>query len=164
MNVLCAIGTQGGSEIVSRVFEVIGSRHDLHLLHVIDTGPRHTMQEYLYGPGGLHRSRPPGHERPIDAAEQAAANAVINEARAAAERAGFTVHSDVQQGRPEQVISRAAHLLGCQLIAIQSSEGMQGRPQIGPESVGHTARFVLDHAPCNVLLLREPLSRSDANE
>jgi hypothetical protein len=28
-----------------------------------------------------------------------------------------------------------------------------------PKSVGHTARFVLDHAPCPVLLVR-PLNRS----
>jgi nucleotide-binding universal stress UspA family protein len=43
----------------------------------------------------------------------------------------------------------------CQLIAIQASQGTQGRPHIGPESVGHIARFVLDHAPCDVLLLRQ---------
>jgi nucleotide-binding universal stress UspA family protein len=29
-----------------------------------------------------------------------------------------------------------------------------GRPATGPPAVGRTARFVLDHAPCPVLLLR----------
>ncbi|GAC1656538.1 MAG: hypothetical protein NVS4B12_29030 [Ktedonobacteraceae bacterium] len=29
-----------------------------------------------------------------------------------------------------------------------------GGPIIGPKSVGHIARFVVDHAPCPVLLVR----------
>lgn len=29
-----------------------------------------------------------------------------------------------------------------------------GGPALGPKSLGHVARFVLDHAPCPVLLLR----------
>jgi hypothetical protein len=29
-----------------------------------------------------------------------------------------------------------------------------GKPAIDPKSVGHVARFVLDHAPCPVLLSR----------
>jgi len=28
---------------------------------------------------------------------------------------------------------------------------------LGPKSVGHVARFVLDHAPCPVLLIRLPV-------
>jgi nucleotide-binding universal stress UspA family protein len=157
MHVLCAIGKQGGSEMIERVFEIIGSQHDLHLLHVIDAGPRHTMQEFLYGPGQLHRTPSPERAMPLDAAEQAVGETVIDEARQKATQIGFRVQAEVQRGRPEQIIARAAHLWGCQLIAIQAREGIEGRPQIGPESVGHTARFVLDHAPCDVLFLREPL-------
>lgn len=157
MHVLCAIGKQGGSEMIHRVLEVIGPRHDLHLLHVIDAGPRHTMQEFLYGSGQLHRTPPPERAMPLDAAEQATGEAIMDEARREAEQAGFRVQTEVQRGRPEQLIARAAHLWGCQMIAIRASEGAEGRPQIGPESVGHTARFVLDHAPCDVLLLRESL-------
>ena len=171
MKVLCAIGMQGGPEIILRVREVIGVQHELYLLHVIDTGPRHTLEEYLHGPGllrhpplpphepgPLHRPPPPpppGRERPIDEAEQAAGRAALEEASQEAERAGFHIQTDIQRGRPEQVIVQMAQSWGCQLIAIQASEGTQGRPQIGPESVGHIARFVLDHAPCDVLLLRK---------
>jgi nucleotide-binding universal stress UspA family protein len=60
----------------------------------------------------------------------------------------------VVRGKPEQVIVQVAQEQRCGLIAIQASEGAAGRPQLGPRSVGHTARFVLDHAPCDVLLLR----------
>jgi nucleotide-binding universal stress UspA family protein len=170
MNVLCAIGLQGGQEVISRVLGVIGAQHDLYLLHVIDIGPRHTLEEYLHGPGSLRHTPPPppspgpihhppppppGRERPIDEAELAAGDAALEEARQEAERASFRFQTELLRGRPEQVIVQMAQTWDCQLIAIQASQGTQGRPHIGLESVGHIARFVLDHAPCDVLLLRE---------
>jgi nucleotide-binding universal stress UspA family protein len=162
MQVLCAIGKQDGAEMIRRTREVIGSEHELHLLHVLDSGPRRTMQEYLFGPGQLRRTPPAELITSLDAAEQAAAEAALEEARQAAEQAGFRVQTEIQPeiepGKPEQIIVRAAHLWGCQLIVIRASEGLEGRPLIGPQSVGHTARFVLDHAPCDVLFLREPVT------
>ena len=157
MNVLCAIGLRDGPEVVRRVLGVTGAQHNLYLLHVIDTGPRRALEEYLHGPGMLHRppAALPGHERPIDEAELAAGNAALEETRQEAERAGFRFQTELQHGKPEQVIVKMAQTWTCQLIVIQSSQGTQGRPQIGPESVGHIARFVLDHAPCDVLLLRQ---------
>jgi nucleotide-binding universal stress UspA family protein len=155
MRVLCAVGIQNGAEMIRRVLSVIGPQHDLYLLHVIDTGPRRMLDEYLRGPGGTRRPPSAQGTNPIDAAEQAAGDAALEEARREAEKAGFQVQTAIERGRPEQMIVQAAAEHGCRLVAIQASEGTQGRPHIGPESVGHTARFVLDHAPCDVLLLRE---------
>jgi nucleotide-binding universal stress UspA family protein len=160
---------QGGTEIIRRLVELIGPQHELYLLNVIDSGPRNTLEDYLHGPRLLRRPPPPPppppapgrpppppeREQPIDAAERAAGKTTLEEARQEAERAGFQIHIEIQRGRPEQVIVQLARKWSCQLIAIRSSEGTQGRPRLGPESVGHTARFVLDHAPCDVLLLRE---------
>ncbi|MFN8474839.1 MAG: universal stress protein [Anaerolineae bacterium] len=61
----------------------------------------------------------------------------------------------VERGKPEQVIVRVAQEGGVALIAIRAREGTAGHPRLGPASVGHTTRFVLDHAPCDVLLLRD---------
>jgi nucleotide-binding universal stress UspA family protein len=166
MKVMCAIGMQGGTEIIRRLVELIGPRHELYLLNVIDNGPRNTLEDYLHGPRLLRHPLPPPptpgrpslhpeHAQPIDEAEQAAGKTTLEEARQEAERAGFQIHTEIQKGKPEQVIVQLAQKWGCQLIAIRGSEGTEGRPRIGPESVGHTARFILDHAPCNVLLLRE---------
>ena len=165
MKILCAIGIQGGAELVKRVADVAAAGPELVLLHVIDSGPRRTLEEMLRGPGGLRRMPPrppappppPGHEeaRPLDAAEQAAGEAILDEARQAAAQAGLTAQAVLQKGRPEQLIVQVAREQGCRLVAIQASEGAQGRPALGPESVGHVARFVLDHAPCDVLLIRE---------
>jgi nucleotide-binding universal stress UspA family protein len=171
MKILCAVGMQGGAELIHRVLAVTGPEPELYLLHVIDSGPRRMLDEYLRRPG-LRRPPPPppapggpsgtppappipANASPIDAAEQAAGEAALEEARQAAEQAGLHVQTGLQKGRPEQEIVQMARTWGCQLIAIQASAGGQGRPHIGPESVGHVARFVLDHAPCDVLLLRE---------
>jgi hypothetical protein len=39
------------------------------------------------------------------------------------------------------------------LIAIRA--GGRDQPPVGPKSLGPTARFISDHGPCPVLLLRE---------
>jgi len=170
MKILCAIGIRGGSQLVQRVLEVTGPAHELHLLHVIDVGPRHTLEHLLHGPRhrspapppplgqppppGRHPPPPPEHERRISEAEESSAAAALEEARLEAERAGFRCHLHSASGRPEQLVVATAEQLGCQLIVIRASEGGEGTPRLGPASVGHTARFVLDHAPCDVLLVR----------
>ena len=60
-------------------------------------------------------------------------------------------------GRPEREIVQAALEWRADVIVICSRSEPEGAPPLGPKSVGHVARFVLDHAPCPVLLLR-PLS------
>jgi hypothetical protein len=40
------------------------------------------------------------------------------------------------------------------LIALRLNEFGERRPATGPGSVGHTARYVLDHAASDVLLIR----------
>jgi hypothetical protein len=39
-------------------------------------------------------------------------------------------------------------------LALRAARGGLRSPVAGPESVGHVARYVLDHAPYGVLLLR----------
>ena len=59
MKIMCAIGMQGGTEIVRRLVELIGPQHELYLLDVIDSGPRNTLEDYLHGPRLLRRPPPP---------------------------------------------------------------------------------------------------------
>jgi nucleotide-binding universal stress UspA family protein len=166
MNVLCAVGIRGGAELVRRLGEVAGTGHELHLLHVTDVGPRHLLDHLRHGPerppappahpAGRPAPPPPAREQRLGEAEEAAAAAALGEARAEAERAGFRCQVHAVRGRPEQEVVALAAQLGCRLVAIRASEGAAGMPRLGPGSVGHTARFVLDHAPCDVLLVRAP--------
>jgi nucleotide-binding universal stress UspA family protein len=154
MRVLCAIGQRGGAAIIERVAAVVGGSPELLLLEVIDTGPRHGL-ERLIGP--LRHGPLGGHEREdaLTAAEDNASRAALGEAEEAARAAGLHLRALVERGRPEQIIVRVAEDEGVSLIAIEAHEGAEGHPSVGPASVGHTARFVLDHAPCDVLLLRQ---------
>ncbi len=158
MRVICAIGQRGGPELVNRLSGIVGDKTECLLLHVIDTGPRHDLEEYLRGP--LHR-RPdhgePPHEAALKAAEETAGRAAVEEAVIAAQHAGMQAEASVKEGRPEEIIVQTAKDARAELIVIWAGEGAAGHPHIGPASVGHTARFVIDHAPCDVLLLRGPL-------
>jgi nucleotide-binding universal stress UspA family protein len=90
-------------------------------------------------------------------AEEAPGQATLAEAVVAARDAGAQVTSLVtrlERGRPEQVIVAQARELGADLIALRPREHPESIPPIGPPSIGHTARYVVDHAPCPVLLLR----------
>jgi hypothetical protein len=54
---------------------------------------------------------------------------------------------------PEAVVALAQRT-GVGLIALRLNKFGEWRPGIGPGSVRHTVRFALDHAPCDVLLIR----------
>jgi len=154
MRILCAVGQNDGPQIIERLASLLGNQHELYLLHVLDSGPRLGLEGYLRGPGPRRRALAPDQAQSLDAAEQDAGQASLDEALQAAQAAGFSAKGEIQRGKPEQIIVQTALAWKSQLIAIRASEGSQGRPQIGPASVGHTARFVLDHASCDVLFLR----------
>ena len=156
MRIICAIGRRGGPELIGRLAEIVGGHAECLILHVIDKGPRHDLEDFLRGP--LHR-RPdhgsPPHEMALDEAEETAGRAAVDEALAAARQAGLKAEASVRAGNPERTVVEFASEMQADLIAISGSEGAEGHPHMGPVSVGHTARFVIDHAPCDVLLLRE---------
>lgn len=155
MKILCAIGTRGGAALVRHVAPVTAAvGAELLLVQVIDTGPRREL-EHLPGPllrrgphGGLERTQA------MDAAETAAGERTLAEALAAAQAGGIAARTQLDRGRPEQVIIALARETGADLIVVGARESPEHHPPLGPGSVGHTARFVLDHAPCDVLLVR----------
>ncbi len=153
-NVVCAIGRQKNQEMIRRIKDVLGSGVQLYLLHVIDTGPRRELEEFLRRPGMRGR---PDYNQKLDSAEDAASRAIAEDAARAASEAGFSAQVEILKGHPEQLIVQFASQVGAEIIVIRANEGAEGHPRIGPASVGHIARFVLDHAPCDVLLLREAL-------
>ncbi len=153
MLIVCAIGRRGGVELVRYVVSLAGSQPQVLLLHVIDTGPRHELEQW----GGPLRHGPhggPGRARELTEAEDSGGNAALAEALTAAEAAGLHATTRLERGKPEQVIVQVASTVKAELIVIDARDYPTEHPPHGPASVGHTARFVLDHAPCNVLLVR----------
>jgi nucleotide-binding universal stress UspA family protein len=115
---------------------------ELTLLHV---SPREVEELAERGPGRLLGRRPPPHPGPplrVIAAEEA--EALLARAR---ERLGRPAQLEIRRGRVErEVVSASA---GADLLIL----ARDGKPRLGPPSFGPRARFVVDHAPCPVLVL-----------
>lgn len=155
MRILCCLdGTNG--EAIARAASMLAASepHVYGLLYVIDTDPRkemeRTRERFLRRPSG-----PPGPRREqMRQAEQFSAQDILNEGL----RYLPGAETLRREGRPEREIVNcaAAWLADVILILPRADYGEKSAP--GPKSVGHVARFVLDHAPCPVLLAR-PLAR-----
>lgn len=124
------------------------------LLYVTDTEPRReierTRERFLRRP-----TEPPGpRQYQMRQAEQASAQDILDEGLRALPGAEIIQ----REGRPEREIVNCAAQWQADVILILPRANYGERPTIGPKSVGHVARFVLDHAPCPVFLAR-PLAR-----
>jgi nucleotide-binding universal stress UspA family protein len=97
--------------------------------------------------GLLGRRHRPAHEppAPLRAISDEAAQALLAEAR---ERFGRDADVEGRRGRVEREVVAAAQGMD---ILVLARDGDHAR--LGPHSLGPPARFVVDHAPCRVLLV-----------
>jgi nucleotide-binding universal stress UspA family protein len=152
MRILVAIAERGGPELLAELDQVLSVRGiELVLAHVIDTGARGETE--LARGHLLPRPIPPHRLRAIGEAERQAAGAVLNEATEAAQALGAAAETVVAEGEPGRVVASLATERECMLVVVGARVNRQDQ-QKGPHSVGHTARFVFDHSPCPVLLMR----------
>jgi nucleotide-binding universal stress UspA family protein len=119
------------------------------ILYVIDTGPRHEMEHTRER--FLRPHHPPApREHRMREAEQGSARDILDEGRQSFPNA----ETLQREGRPEREIVNMAAEWQADLLMVCPRAEYGGKPALGPKSVGHVARFVLDHAPCPVLLVR----------
>jgi nucleotide-binding universal stress UspA family protein len=119
------------------------------LLYVIDSGPRGDIErtrERLFRPHHLPTPR----EEQMRQAEITTAQDILQEGL----RYFAQAETLQREGRPEREIVQCAVEWHADLILICPRSPEFAGPPSGPKSVGHVARFVLDHAPCPVLLVR----------
>ena len=152
MRVLCCLDGQNIEQIRGAVSTFLSTEAlTLGLLYVVDSGPQADM--------GRQRERflrardftGPRLEQ-MRQAEQDAAQAILEEGKRYFNKA----ETLQRKGRSEREIVNCAAEWGADLIVL-CPRSSQDRG-LGPRSVGHVARFVLDHGPCPVLLVR-PLAR-----
>jgi nucleotide-binding universal stress UspA family protein len=113
---------------------------EVTLLHVTDAGAVDAAQgafTALLGRGGTG----PGAQ--LEAMTEAAATEVLE---AAAARLARPARQLRRRGRPEREVVQEAGGAALLILARQGAEA-------GPRSLGKAARFVVDHAPCPVLLV-----------
>ncbi|MFE9450963.1 universal stress protein [Streptomyces sp. NPDC006739] len=123
------------------------------LLHVSEPG----VPGLAHGAfaGLLGRGRPRGHRPaegwgrdPGDRLEDLGVTSAAELLRAAAERLGRPCSRLERTGRVEREVVAAAEGAGLLVLARDGD-----RSRLGPHSLGPPSRFVVDHAPCPVLLV-----------
>ncbi|MDQ6791680.1 MAG: universal stress protein [Candidatus Dormibacteraeota bacterium] len=156
MRILVGVAEHGAPQLLAELDRLVSLLDtDLVLVHVIDNGARGEM--------GLARGRllprpiPKDRLRAIGEAERRAAELALEEAATAAKSLAARPDTLAAEGEPGRVVSRLAEERSCDLVASAARADLRNeRP--GPRSVGHTARFVLDHSPRPVLLLHGPVA------
>jgi nucleotide-binding universal stress UspA family protein len=126
--------------------EIIPRDAQVTLLHVTPSDVGEATDAAAAGLlGRALRARRPG--RPFDIATDEAATAILQAAATRFGRQGTAlVH---RRGRVErEVIGAVAHDADLLVVARDGD-----RSRLGPHSLGHVTRFVVDHAPCPVLLV-----------
>lgn len=125
-------------------------RAELLLVSVRGPGPRAGLDLVRHRPGG-HRL-PPHRERELVEAERSGGASALAEAESRARALVATVKSMQLAGEPGRAVCDMAAREQVDVIVIRA--GGRDQPHLGPKSLGPTARFVTDHSPCPVLLLR----------
>ena len=121
---------------------------EVEIHHVIDEVPaRELEQRFMRHPG---HPPPPGYDARARAAETRGSDAILDDARRAL---GIAAATSVGRGRPEWEIVRRAGETDASLVVVGCRPGELTTPP-EPHSLGHVARFVVDHAPCPVMLVR----------
>ncbi len=155
MRLLCCLDGSNTERISHAVTAFLPSEQlTIGLLYVIDSGPHEDI--------GLQRERflrphklGPARREQMRAAEQSSAQEILDEGL----RYFPGAETIRREGRPEREIVNFAAEWNADLIVICPRSPQSDGPTLGPRSVGHVARFVLDHAPCAVLLVRAPVKK-----
>jgi nucleotide-binding universal stress UspA family protein len=155
MHILCCLDGTNIEQISGAVSAFLrADQLTIGLLYVTDSGPHTEMERQRERFLRPRRPSGPLSER-MRQAEVAAAQDILQEGLR------YLSGAEIMQreGRPEREIVQCAFEWQADLIVICPRSPLHGGPALGPKSVGHVARFVLDHAPCPVMLVR-PLSRA----
>ncbi len=123
--------------------------------HIVDARGRRDLSFLrggITGAGPLSRSQ----QQIIDEATAEHTRAVLDAAEASLRTRGLAPEPpQIRVGEPGREICAVAAAVRADLVVLFASR--RARAVSGPGSVGHTARFVLDHASCTVLLVRGPM-------
>jgi nucleotide-binding universal stress UspA family protein len=127
--------------------ELLSDDAELTLLHVADADAEAAASAPAEGLLGRRHPHPrPGHT--FEAVSEQAAGELL---QAAAARLGRPAATEARRGRLEREVTEAAQGYDVLLVARDVE-----RAHPGPKSLAPPTRFVVDHAPCAVILVWPP--------
>jgi nucleotide-binding universal stress UspA family protein len=157
--ILVALAGTEDPALVAQVAQLVdaeGSAIELTLLHVEETGPRELAAHGLplrSGPWPA-RSGAAIEQRLAEADDLRAAGLLETwHERFAAALPTAEIADLAARGRPEQEIVAAAERLAADVLVL-CPRPRTGPTEAGPRSLGHVSRFVVDHSPVPVLVVR----------
>lgn len=152
MRGLLCVDEHGIEHLLDAVASLVPGGSEWLVVYVVDTRGRvdlGMLRSGITGAGPLAAQQ----RADIESAGQERARDVLTAANAALQRRGLASAGVFQRrGEPGREICAVAQAQNANLVVLRARR--RPGPTIGPPSVGHTARFVIDHAPCPVLLLR----------
>jgi nucleotide-binding universal stress UspA family protein len=142
---------------LARVVPLAGA--EILFAHVIDTANEVDWRRMAGHHWMGRHAAPPEHDG-VREAETQAAKEILEEALALSRDWPVAIRRTVSpHGNPERELVRLALTEQADLLAVG-----QHRVELGPHALGRCARFVIDHAPCSVLLVRaEPIRAAAAD-
>ena len=154
MRVVCCVDGEGSAGLLAATLARLAPIEELTLLYCIDVGHQDDVR-LAQGSilGRMHRGE--RHDTQISAAEEQRAATVLAEAATAARSAGYQGQQGtrVVHGRPGHEIVQTLAELRADVVALYPRPPSRQTPP-GPHSLGHAASFIVDHAPCAVLLVK----------
>lgn len=136
----------GIARLLDRATELLPDGFTWTIVHVVDQRPEEEVERAL----GHLPGRRPHHgagldriHRSVDQLQQD----VQHDVEAWLQRAGRTAELAFRYGVPEHEIVALATDLPAEIVILGA------RPETGPHRFGPVSRFVIDHAPCSVLVI-----------
>lgn len=127
--------------------------------HVVDSSFEESRQQ-IAGHRWIGRRPGPQEQARVQEAAMASARAILDEALAECrDWPATSVRPVALHGNPERELVSLALAENADLVAVG-----QNRRELGPHAIGRCARFVIDHAPCPVLLVRDDALRGAAED
>jgi nucleotide-binding universal stress UspA family protein len=151
MRVLLLVDGFHTGELLNTLARLVSLQEaQLLLVYVEGPGPRTGLDLVRRRPGGDRL--PPHRARELGEVELERGASALAEAQNLARPMVGSVETMRVRGEPGRAVCEFAALERIDLIAIRA--GGRDQPLLGPRSLGPIARFVSDHSPCPVLLLR----------
>lgn len=129
---------------VAEAAAFLPSDAEITLLHVASTEAETAAGSARRGLLGRHQP-PHGAQEALREISEQAAHELLAEAQT---QLGHPATLEARRGRVEHEVVAAAEPMDILVLARDGD-----RERLGPRSLGPTTRFVIDHAPCRVLLI-----------